>query len=172
MRVCFIGHRTIENIEQIRKQITETVYQLIQSHANTFLFGSKSQFDSLCWEIITEFQKQYKTIKRIYVRATYPTIQKYYEDYLLKCYEETYFPKGMENAGRCSYIKRNQKMIDASDVCVFYYDSEYKLPPKRQKSYSALPNRERKSGTALAFAYATQKNKKIINLYQGKNRDS
>ena len=85
MKVCFIGHRTIENIEQIRKQITETVYQLIQSHANTFLFGSKSQFDSLCWEIITEFQKQYKTIKRIYVRATYPTIQKYYEDYLLKC---------------------------------------------------------------------------------------
>lgn len=165
MIVCFIGHRTVENAEQVKEQITSTISQLITNGADTFLFGNKSQFNCLCWDIVTAFQKRYHTLKRIYIRANYPIIPEYYKDYLLESYEETYFPKGMERAGRSSYVERNQKMIDASDVCVFYYNSGYKLAPKKQKSFLPLPDREQKSGTAIAFAYATQKGKKIINLY-------
>lgn len=166
MIVCFIGHRTIENAELVKKQITGTVSQLISNGADTFLFGCKSQFNSICWEIVTDFQNRYKNLKRIYVRANYPIIPKGYKDYILESYEETYFPKGLERAGRSSYIERNQKIIDASDICVFYYNSGYKLSPKKQKSFLSLSDRERKSGTAIAFAYATQKKKTIINLYR------
>lgn len=166
MIVCFIGHRTVENVEQLKRQINSTVLRLIQDGADTFLFGSKSKFDSICWKIVTELQRIYTNIKRIYVRATYPTIQKHYKEYLLESYEGTYFPERMETAGRSTYVKRNQNMIGASNICVFYYNPDYKLLPKMQKSSLPLPTKEIKSGTAIAFAYATRKKKRIINLYK------
>ena len=34
-------------------------------------------------------------------------------------------------AGRASYVERNQEMIDASDYCVFCYNTNYQ-PPRRK----------------------------------------
>lgn len=55
-------------------------------------------------------------------------------------------------------------MIDNSDVCVFYFNQNY-FPPKRKSSNKFLPEYQPKSGTAIAFAYAKQKNKQIYNMY-------
>ena len=57
-----------------------------------FLFGSKSRFDDLCYEAVTELKKKYVHIQRIYVRAEFPYIDESYKSYLLKGYEETYYP--------------------------------------------------------------------------------
>ena len=59
---------------------------------------------------------------------------------------------------------RNQEMIDDSEVCVFYFNHNY-LPPIRKPSNKFLPNYQPKSGTAIAFAYATQKKKQIYNTF-------
>ena len=159
MIICFIGHRTIANEEQLIPRLKETILNLIKSGADTFLFGSKSQFDDICLETVSLFKKDYPNIKRVYVRSSYPTIDSFYEKYLLDFYEETYFPKGVENAGRCSYIKRNQNMIDSANICIFYYNSEYTPPVKKAKKHSSLtPTQERKSGTAIA------QNKRISRL--------
>jgi len=51
---------------------------------------------------------------------------------MLKDYENTYYPENMANAGKASYVERNQEMINKSDFCVVYYDEKY-LPPCRKK---------------------------------------
>lgn len=166
MNICFIGHRKIENSKKLKDKIYEVVYDLIHIGADTFLFGSKSEFDDICLEVVSKFKEQYPNIKRIYVRSSYPVIEDSYKEYLLKFYEESIFPKEVENVGRCAYIKRNQNMIDACEICVFYFNPEYIPPAKIHTKYPLmLHSCERKSGTAIAFKYAKQKNKKIINLF-------
>ena len=68
----------------------------------------------------------------------------------------------MENAGKASYVERNQEMIKKSDFCVIYYDERY-LPPRRKNSRRELTDYQPKSGTAVAYNYAIKK--KIINYF-------
>ena len=151
MKICFIGHRNICADEKLVSILKETILNLIKNGATTFIFGSKSSFDNLAWEIVTELKLKFKNVKRVYVRAGNKIINKDYETYLHNFYEETYFPAKLENAGKYSYVERNYEMIEISDICVFYYDKNH-LPLKR------------KSGTKIAYEYALIKNKQIINL--------
>ena len=77
--------------------------------------------------------------------------------FLTNGYEESICPKGIDNAGRASYIERNQAMISESDICVFCFDENY-LPQQRK-------NRKNKGGTAIAFRYTQSKKKIIINCF-------
>ena len=62
---CFIGHRKINETNELKEKIYNTVEDLIVNQGVTsFLFGSRSDFDSLCKEIVTELQKKYPDIKR------------------------------------------------------------------------------------------------------------
>lgn len=166
MQVCFIGHRTIEKSEELIASLKETIVTLINKGATTFLFGSKSEFDCLSWEVVTELKEKYSFIKRVYVRSSYQYINKSYEEYLLEFYEETYFPPKLENAGKYSYIERNHEMIDRSTYCVFYYNENYIAPLKRQRKHNMLLPSRRNSGTKIAYKYATKQKKEIINLYK------
>jgi len=69
-------------------------------------------------------------------------------------YEETIFPKSVIAAGRLSYIKRNEAMIDMCDILLTYYDRDY-IPITKEKS---------NSGTAIAFRYALNKKRDVINV--------
>ena len=73
------------------------------------------------------------------------------------------------SAGKASYVKRNQDMINASDYCVFYYNEHYQ-PPKRKYSKRSVGEYQPKSGTALAFDYANQRKRDgkditVINIF-------
>ncbi len=161
---CFFGHRKIEEKENLKIKLYEIIENLIvKNNTEVFLFGSKSEFNYLCREVVSKLKEKYPHIKRIYVRAEYPKISNEQEKYFLVNYEATYFPKNLINAGKGIYIKRNYEMIDSSDICIVYYKKDY-LPPKRTDSKSDFNYYQPNSGTAIAFNYATQKNKKIINL--------
>lgn len=151
---CFIGHRKIEGKEKTIAPLKQEVEKLLEEGVNTFYFGSKSDFDELSWEVVTELKKDNPLIKRIYVRSSFQFIDEAYEKYLLKSFEETYFPNQLENAGRYSYVERNCKMIDKSDYCIFYYNKDY------------IPKERRNSGTKIAYEYAMRKHKEIINIYK------
>ena len=166
MKVCFIGHRTIEKTEELIFSLKETVLSLIEKGAETFLFGSKSAFNSLSWEVVSEMKEQYSHIKRVYVRSTNKQISKSYKTYLLKFYEETYFPPKIENAGRASYVERNQEMIDESDFCVFYYNKNYLVPLKKFANNGRGLPFIRNSGTKIAYNYALTRKKQVINIYR------
>lgn len=157
MQACFIGHRNILKTEELKIVLRKTVIALINKGVTAFLFGSMSNFDDLAWEVVTELKKEHVGVKRIYVRATYPYLEKAYEQYLLERYEETYFPSRIKDAGKYSYVERNYEMIDKSTYCVFYYNEAY-IP-------SLTKSAKRTSGTKIAYKYAVKNRKKIINLY-------
>ncbi len=154
MIVAFIGHRTINCTEVLRDKLKRIIENLIvNENADTFLFGSKSEFNTLCYDVVTELQGKYNAIRRVYVRAEYEFISEEYKNYLLCLYEFTYFPKVVQEAGVLSYVKRNQAMIDKCDVVVAYYDDQY-MPPTKTKS-----------GTQMAVIHAIQNHKRLINLH-------
>ncbi len=149
---CFFGHRTIYETEELKSKLVEIIEKLIvDENVDTFLFGSKSRFNSLCLERVTELKEKHPHIKRIYVRAEYPYISEHYKNYLLESYEDTYYPKKIISAGRAAYVERNYEMIDNSRFCIVYYD-EANAPTTR------------KSGTKIALDYAIKKQKHIIVL--------
>lgn len=180
MIVCFIGHRTVVDEEKIKNRLIDVVLTLIRKDADTFLFGSRSDFNSLCWEVVTELKEKYPNIKRVCYNAPHETAftskeerencerlfsQMTKQEVHFADYEQTVNSQKALNANKNAYIMRNQEMIDASDVCVFYYNKDY-LPPMRKSVIGYLPDYQPKSGTATAFAYATQKKKQIINLFE------
>ncbi len=148
---CFFGHRKIEITNTLVKNLYNTLEALIlENQVNTFLFGSKSQFDTLCYQVVSNLKEKYCYIKRVYVRAEFPYINDDYASYLLKYYEESYFPNNILKAGRASYVERNYEMINKSNFCVIYFNDNYTLA---------------KSGTKLAYNYAYKNNKTIINMF-------
>lgn len=161
---CVFGHRKITDEAELKVKLTEIMENLIVSeNVSTFFLGSRSQFDSLCCDVLCQLKGKYPHIHRVYVRAEYPVIGPDYEQYLLRWYDETYFPKIAENANRAVYLERNYEMIDRSDICIVYYKEEY-LPPKRKQSRQNISSYQPKSGTSLAYRYAVQKKCRIINL--------
>lgn len=147
---CFIGHRQIAETEKLRAALKTTIESLIVNEkVDTFLCGSKSRFNDLCLELVTEIKKSHPHVKRVYVRAEYPIISEEYEKYLLKCYEETYFPQKLAGAGRSVYVQRNIEMIKESGFCIVYL-----LEGERYAT--------RKSGTKIAAEYASRQGCRII----------
>ena len=161
---CFFGHRKIKESDELKIRLSKTIEELIVNHSvKNFLFGSRSDFDELCYKVVTELKEKYPVIKRIYVRAEYPIIDEEYKEYLLKLYEDTYYPEKIKNSGKAVYIKRNFEMIDNSDFCVIYYNKEYS-PPKRKNSKKDLTEYQPKSGTKTAYEYAVKKGARVINI--------
>ncbi len=149
---CFIGHRNITETAELKKNLMKKIETLIlNENVDTFLFGSKSNFNNLCLKVVTKLKELYPNIKRIYVRAEYPYISAQYKDYLLKNYEDTYYPQKIIGSGKAAYVKRNYEMIDKSLFCIVYYN-EQNAPTTR------------KSGTKIALDYAIKKHKKIIKI--------
>ena len=174
----FFGHRKIEITEELKQNVKEIIEDLIVNHkVSVFLFGSRSDFDNLCHSVVSKLKDDYPKIKRIsYTCASESCML---ENERLK-WEEIYsrlhkkqihllgFEKEVEHktkytAGRASYIERNRAMINDSDYCVFYYDENYK-PPPRKRSRKDIGYYQPKSGTKLAYEYARQKKKFIINV--------
>ena len=149
---CFFGHRTINETEELKLKLNEIIEKLIvDENVDTFLFGSKSRFNSLCLELVTKIKEKHPHIKRVYVRAEYPDINEQYTNYLLESFEDTYYPEHIIGSGRAAYVERNYEMINKSHYCIVCYD-ESNFPTTR------------KSGTKIALDYAIKKQKHIIIL--------
>ena len=174
VRCSFIGHRTVENSEIIISILKDKIVALIeQEGVNTFLFGSRSEYDDLCHSVVTELREVYPFISRVAYtcRSEAATMEYEREDderafsklmgkeIHLKGFEsEVEFAKKYE-AGRASYIERNQAMIDDSNFCIFYFNESYS------------PRGAGRSGTRLAYDYAKRVEKRkqsqlvVINIF-------
>ena len=61
---CFFGHRRINETDELRTKITDAIEKLITDESvDTFLFGSKSEFDRLCLELVTGLKEKIPTRK-------------------------------------------------------------------------------------------------------------
>ena len=161
---CFFGHRKISEAESLKLKVYEIMENLIRhNNVDTFLMGSKSDFDRLCRKVVSELKEKYIHINRIYIRAEYEYINDDYEKYLLESCEKTYYSERAKYASKAVYVERNCEMIDKSDYCIVYYKDGY-LPPERKNRRKDLQNYQPKSGTYIAYHYTLKKNKEIINV--------
>ena len=175
---CFIGHRKIIETKELKQRLQNTIEKLInKNNVKTFIFGSRSEFDFLCHQIVSNLMSVYPTIERVvYTCKSELAVLKGDKAELEQIFSNTFkqkitlceYEKEVEHktkftSGKASYIERNKAMIDASDYCIFYYDENYK-PPKRKLSKSDVFEYQPNSGTSLAYVYAKQKNKVIINV--------
>ena len=161
---CVFGHRKVEEKEKLKERLSEIFENLIVCvNVDTFLLGSRSEFDDLCRDVLAVKKEKYPHIMRVYVRGEFPYISKDYENYLLKSCEKTYFPKRALKAGKAVYVERNYEMIDKADICVVYFKEGYS-PCKTKITAMGLSVHQQKSGTGVAYQYAVNKKKTIINL--------
>ncbi|MBQ4122707.1 DUF1273 family protein [bacterium] len=175
----FFGHRKIEITEELKQKVKEVIEDLIVNHnVLIFLFGSRSDFDYLCHLVVTELKEKYPNIiRKCYTcrsetctleseRSHWEEIYSHFrkEKVTLLGVEEEIEHKSKYTSGRASYVERNQAMINDSDYCIFYYDENYQ-PEMRKHSKRSIGYYQPKSGTALAYTYANQKKKIIINCY-------
>ncbi len=167
--VCFIGHKEIERKEELKNKLIHVIKKLINDYDITnFLFGDKSDFNNLCVDIVSNLKNEYKSIKLIYYpsndwyRDNEEENNKFFENIfnIHKIRYDKYIY--LNYYGKSGYVRRNKKMIDDSDICVFYYNINY--VPKKTKWLKL--NVSRKSGTMIAYNYAKLKHKAIINLFE------
>jgi len=164
---CFIGHRKIEYSDNLYNSLKGVIENLIlKENVKYFLFGSKSEFNSLCYNVVTELKDNYPNIVRVSYTCKSEAFyksgeEKFVESFLsnfynkkikIESYEEEYNFKNKYVAGKATYIERNIEMIDNSNICIFYYNKDYFLSNKN-------------SGTKIAYNYAIKNNKKIINMF-------
>ena len=93
---CFKGHRETKDTKDLRLRLSSAVENLIKAEkVDTFLFGSKSRFNDICYEIVTKIKEKFPHIKRVYVRAEYPYTDNSYKEYLSERYEYTYYTENL-----------------------------------------------------------------------------
>jgi len=178
-KCCFIGHRKIKLNDKLICNLKERIEDLIVNHnVLIFLFGSRSEFDSLCHKIVMELKQKYPQIKRIsytcgsesfILESEKESMEKsfskiYKQEVCFMGFEEECEFKGKYSAGKASYVERNQAMINDSDYCIFYYNENYQPPIRKFEEKHCLPVKP-KSGTKIALDYAKKKKKIIYNFY-------
>lgn len=137
MTVTFCGNRFVYS--DIKEALNDTVEKLIKEGADEFLLGGYGEFDKLAAITVKNMKKKYAHIRSVIV---IPYLNKYYNNDL---YEVSLYPE-LENVHpKGAIIKRNQYMVDASDVVVAYV--KYK-----------------NGGAAKTLKYAEKKNKRIIDI--------
>ena len=170
MRVSIIGHREVQDKENLFWRISETVFELIENEgADFFYFGGKGEFDALCCLAVTRLQELFPHIKTVYVSAGREEQENSRGDALNKNYNETYYPDSVRGSNKLCYVIRNVAMIEVCDVLLTYCDTNYEPPQRKRKSQSTSPtseNKKPKSGTQMAVEFAKKRKKRIINLFE------
>lgn len=169
---CFIGHKEIEETDGLKIRLIRTIKILIKRYnVYRFLFGDRSKFNNLCLEIVWQLKQEFPNIKIIsypsndwyrgqekenieFIERIFKIKQIKYDDYIY-----------LEYYGKSTYVQRNEKLINDSDYCVFYFNPNYE--PKIKTCKHSLKV-SRKSGTRIAFDFAIQRKREVINIYNNK----
>ena len=164
MTCCFIGHRKIIRTSELEERLRRVLIELIKKGVTDFIFGDHSAFNDLCYDTVTLLKKTNPAIRRVHYRKDYQEIDDSVRQFFAAGYEDSICPDGVASAGKAAYIERNQAMIRASDYCIFYFDNSYQ-PDRRKESRRCIGSYQPKSGTKAAYAYAINRNKVVINLF-------
>lgn len=136
MKVTFCGHRSIENVDEVKEWLRDVVKTLILSGADTFYLGGYGAFDRIAAAVVQENKHQHPQIASVLVLA-------YLNQKTESEYDTTLYPP-LENVPmRFAISKRNQWMVDQSEVVVAYVQYRW-------------------GGASATLDYAMRKGKKVI----------
>lgn len=136
MTVTFCGHAEIVQADEVRNWLIHITESLILDGADTFYLGGYGAFDHLAAVVLRELKKTYRHIQIILVLAY---LNRHVET---SDYDSTLYPELEGVPPRFAISRRNEKMVEMSDVVVAYVTHDW-------------------GGAAKTLAYAKRKRKKI-----------
>ena len=148
--VCsFFGHRDVEITDELTEKATKEIERVIVEGCRTFYFGGYSDFDSLCYRIVTQIkeEKPELDLKRIYCVSQERYLRKKVRYFNRDDYDDVIYLMPSFEGWYKSIYYRNCAMIDSSDFVIFYCEEK----PE--------------SGAYKAYKYALKAKKKIVNLF-------
>ena len=144
--VSLFGHRKIENLWRLDKQISPVIKELLQEKSYvSFLIGRNGEFDEYVASIIKQIQKETRTENsEITLVLPYPVANiEYYEKY----YDNIIVPEIVCNVHpKFAITLKNRWIVEQADLVVVNVE-------------------QRRGGAYAAMKYAERFNKKIINLF-------
>ena len=144
-RISFIGHREIYGQISLHKKLEEIVRECLCAHEFIeFYVGRNGDFDILAASVIKKVQRSFGDHdSALNLVLPYPIKDlEYYENY----YDEVHIPIDSDIHPKAAITKRNQWMIDNSDLLIAYVEPDHK------------------GGAYTTVKYAEKKGIKIINL--------
>lgn len=68
IKLCAVfGHSKIFVTEELKENLKNIIENLISNeNFGIFYFGGFGEFDTLCWQLVTELKEKYPHIKRVY----------------------------------------------------------------------------------------------------------
>lgn len=139
MKVTFCGHRDILCDPDVIRKLRRAVKKCIKLGADEFLLGGYGGFDLVSAHVVKEFKEQYPYIRSVLV-IPYPDME--YRKDLYDCSE---YPPLENVPKKFAITKRNEWMVDNSDVLIAYIE------------YTT-------GGALKTFEYAKRKKKPYVNL--------
>lgn len=137
MIVAFAGHRDAVDSDAVRNWLCSKVEQLIERGADTFYNGGYGGFDLMAASVVKKLKEKYPFIESILVT---PYID--HTDTFL--FDDSIYPPLENVSKRLAIIKRNEWMIDHSDVLIAYVTRNF-------------------GGAYKTLTYAKRKKKEVIN---------
>lgn len=139
MIVTFCGHAEIENDKDMKQWLNTVLDRLIQKGANTFYLGGYGKFDTLSASVLQKKKDQYPQIRLILVLP--------YLNFNIdtSIYDDSVYPPLESVPPKYAILKRNQWMVEQSDIVVAYVLHGW-------------------GGAAKTLHYAQQKKKEIISF--------
>lgn len=148
MVISFAGHRFVTNHSEIKTKIKITVREIADLYGKISCYcGCYGEFDNLCLSALQDLKREGIDIKMIYVTpyislSQQENIKRMEYD---KMFDEIVYP-GIENVPpRFVILKRNEWMINESDILIAYVNRNY-------------------GGAYQSLLLAKRKGKRIINL--------
>ena len=139
MTVTFCGHAEIYYDITVEKKLYDIIENMINEGADKFLLGGYGKFDILAAKTVNALKEKYPHIKSVLV---IPYINRKYN---LEMYDHTLFPP-LENVPlRFAISKRNEWMVQNSDVLIACVKYSW-------------------GGAAKTLAYAKRKKKNIVEI--------
>ena len=127
------------------------ILKLTSQGVTDFLFGKRSEFNFLCYKEICFSQNRAEPCFTTLVSGVGSAHlhEADNEAYHTSFYDNVLFFADEINVGRASDLKRDQRMIDLSDYCIFNFDEGSPSTPAE---------------TIKAYEYARKNRKIVINL--------
>ena len=141
MIVTFCGHSEIDNEREVENWLNQVIAQLRQNEKVTFYLGGYGAFDRMAARTVHEHKQYAAGFESVYVL---PYLNRKVD---LSLYDSTVFPPLENTPPRFAILKRNQWMVDESELVVAYVRHSWggaanllEYAKKRDKKTVAYPN--------------------------------
>lgn len=141
---CGFGHRDL--FVNITESLYNTLFHIVEQGCKTFYTGGMGDFDKMFSTAVRSIKNSYPDIKLICVKPYMTKDINEDGDYLFTLYDDIIIPTELADVHYKSVItKRNQLMIDWSDIVVGYVKRKY-------------------GGSYLALRYAEKQGVEMVNI--------